>query len=167
MSHRVPIWLYACGHVPRIMEEGNKGLRLRYALRVAMRERSQTVSQLAVHVGVSQSYLSQLLNDDKAMDALSDQHLRRFAAYLGMPPIGAFVLAGRLELADFIEDIPTFEPGLSRGLASISSSPSAAEAGVDITDLERLPIPMKEIFVLLHRRAQLEDFLRPIWEVGG
>jgi len=144
------------------MEKGNKGLRLRHALRVAMRERSHTVSQMAAHVGVSQSYLSQLLNGDKAMDAVSDQHLRRFAAYLGMPPIGAFVLAGRLELADFIEDIPTFEEGISRGLASISSSPSAAEAGVDLTDLERLPVPMKVLIVLLHQRAQLEDFLRPM-----
>ncbi len=144
------------------MEKGNKGLRLRHALRVAMRERSHTVSQLAAHVGVSQSYLSQLLNGDKAMDAVSDQHLRRFAEYLGMPPIGAFVLAGRLELADFIEDIPTFEEGISRGLASISSSPSAAEAGVDLTDLERLPVPMKVLIVLLHQRAQLEDFLRPM-----
>jgi transcriptional regulator with XRE-family HTH domain len=127
-----------------------------------MRERSHTVSQMAAHVGVSQSYLSQLLNGDKAMDAVSDLHLRRFSAYLGIPPIGAFVLAGRLELADFIEDIPTFEEGISRGLASISSSPSAAEAGVDLTDLERLPVPMKVLIVLLHQRAQLEDFLRPM-----
>lgn len=127
-----------------------------------MRERSHTVSQLAAHVRVSQSYLSQLLNGDKAMDAVSDQHLRRFAAYLGIPPIGAFVLAGRLELADFFEDILTFEQGLSRALASISSSPSAAEAGVDLTDLERLPVPMKVLIVLLHQRAQLEDFLRPM-----
>jgi len=42
---------------------------------------------------------------------VSDQHLRRFAAYLGMPPIAAFVLAGLLELADFIETLRSSNNG--------------------------------------------------------
>ncbi|OZI46936.1 helix-turn-helix transcriptional regulator [Bordetella genomosp. 5] len=143
------------------MEKGNKGLRLRHALRVAMRERSHTVSQLASHVGVSQSYLSQLLNGDKAMDAVSDQHLRRLAAYLGMPAIAGFMLAGRLELADFIEGTPTLEQQLESGLAVVSGSPSAAEAGIELADLDQLPVPVKSLIVLLHQRAQVEDILRP------
>lgn len=83
------------------MVKGNNGHRLRQALRVAMHERVESISRVAQQVGISPSYLSQLLSGDKGMESVSDQLLRAFAAYLSMPPVAGFVLAGRLDVADF------------------------------------------------------------------
>ena len=60
-----------------------KGHHLRLALRTAMHERSHGTSYVAKQVGISQSYLSELMRGDKPMEQVSDKHLRAFAAYLG------------------------------------------------------------------------------------
>ncbi len=138
-----------------------KGQHLKLALRATMRRRAESVSYVAKQVGISQSYLSQLISGDKPMEHVSDQHLRRFAAYLGMPPIAGFVLAGRLSASDFLESAPPLEQRLEQALGVVLTSPSAAEAQVSEADLAALPVSVKMLIVLLHQRAEKTDLLRP------
>jgi transcriptional regulator with XRE-family HTH domain len=109
---------------------GQKGHHLRLALGVAMHERSHGTSYFAKQVGISQSYLSELMRGDQPMEQVSDKHLRAFAAYLGVPPVAGFVLAGRLDASDFLEVIPSLEERLEKALRLVFESPSAAEAQV-------------------------------------
>ncbi|MDH3066630.1 helix-turn-helix transcriptional regulator [Achromobacter insolitus] len=136
-----------------------KGQHLKQALRVAMRERSDSLSNVAAQVGISQSYLSQLMNGDKPIAQVSDMHLRSLAAYLRVPPVAGFVLAGRLAAADFLEQAPPLEERLDQALVSVCASPSAAEAQVRLEELRALSVRAKVLVVLLHRRAQQVDLL--------
>ncbi|CAM5496907.1 hypothetical protein AFAE65S_03695 [Alcaligenes phenolicus] len=138
-----------------------KGQHLRLALRATMRQRAESVSGVAKQVGISQSYLSQLINGDKPMEHVSDQHLRRLAAYLGMPPIAGFVLAGRLSVSDFLESVPPVEQRLDQALKAVLASSTAAEAQVSEADVGALPVSVKMWIVLLHQRAERIDLFRP------
>src|SRR5690606_15837202 len=129
----LPIRLYALGHVPYPIgssmnkEIDKKGDHLRRALRAAMQQRLHSLSYVADQVGISQSYLSELMRGDKPIEQVSDKHLRAFAAYLGVPPIAGFVLAGRLDASDFLEVMPSLEERLEKTLKLVCASPSAAE----------------------------------------
>lgn len=138
-----------------------KGHHLRLALRTAMHERSHGTSYVAKQVGISQSYLSELMRGDKPMEQVSDKHLRAFAAYLGVPPVAGFVLAGRLDASDFLEVIPSLEERLANALSKVCASPPAAEAQIQESDLVTLPMPVKMLIVLLYQKTQQVDLLRP------
>ncbi len=138
-----------------------KGHQLRLALRAAMYQRSHSTSYVANHVGISQSYLSELMRGDKPMEHVSDRHLRAFAAYLGVPPVAGFVLAGRLDASDFLEEVPPLEERLAKALSTVCASPSAAEAQIQEGDLATLPVPVKMLIVLLYQQAQQTDLFRP------
>ena len=138
-----------------------KGHHLRLALRTAMHERSHGTSYVAKQVGISQSYLSELMRGDKPMEQVSDKHLRAFAAYLGVPPVAGFVLAGRLDASDFLEVIPSLEERLEKTLRLVCESPSAAEAQIRESDLATLPVPVKMLIALLYQRTQQADLLHP------
>src|SRR5690606_28387943 len=126
--------LYVIGHVPDYKIGNNmrkeiekKGHPLRLALRAAMYERSHGTSYVAKQVGIGQSYLSELMRGDKPMEQVSDKHLRAFAAYLGVPSVAGFILAGRLDASDFLEVMPSLEERLEKTLKLVCASPSAAE----------------------------------------
>lgn len=138
-----------------------KGHHLRLALRTAMHERSHGTSYVAKQVGISQSYLSELMRGDKPMEQVSDKHLRAFAAYLGVPPIAGFVLAGRLDASDFLEVMPSLEERLEKTLKLVCASPSAAEAQIQESDLVTLSVPVKMLIALLYQQTQKADLLRP------
>lgn len=138
-----------------------KGHHLRLALRAAMYERSHGTSYVAKQVGISQSYLSELMRGDKPMEQVSDKHLRAFAAYLGVPSVAGFILAGRLDASDFLEEIPPLEERLAKALSAVCASPSAAEAQIQESDLAMLPVPVKMLIVLLYQQAQQDDVFRP------
>lgn len=105
------------------------------ALVVKMKERmaieGASVSDLAVRLGVSQSYLSQLLSGDKALASVSDALIRRISRYVYLPPVVCFVLSGKLEVDDFADCKYDEElRKLERRAALIADSTFALEAGV-------------------------------------
>ena len=69
-------------------------------------------ADMARAVGVSRSYLSQLLAGDKELSSLNDDALRAIAGYLKLPPVVCFVLAGKLRHADFLEPGMEYETSL-------------------------------------------------------
>ncbi len=105
------------------------------ALVVKMKERmaieGASVSDLAVRLEVSQSYLSQLLSGDKALASVSDALIRRISGYVYLPPVVCFVLSGKLEVDDFADCKYDEElRKLERRAALIADSTFALEAGV-------------------------------------
>nr|WP_313036634.1 helix-turn-helix transcriptional regulator [Achromobacter ruhlandii] len=142
-------------------EKEKKGHHLRLALRAAMHQRSHSISYVANCVGISQNYLSELMRGDKPLENVSDKHLRAFATYLGVPPVAGFVLAGRLDASDFLEEVPPLEERLATALSTVCASPSAAEAQIQESDLATLPVPVKMLIVLLYQQAQQAEVFRP------
>ncbi|MBP4050895.1 helix-turn-helix transcriptional regulator [Chromobacterium violaceum] len=152
------------------MQEANKkGKRLRVALKHALRKKGESISGLAAQQGISQSYLSQLLNGDKPIDGIDDDLLRKFAAYLEVPGVAVFILAERLTAADFLVLSPSLGERLSQAMIPIGQSSAAIESGVEEGTLAALPERMKLLLVLLHQQAYGVELLNPsrAWWFGG
>ncbi len=110
-------------------------------------------ADMARAVGVSRSYLSQLLAGDKELSSLNDDALRAIAGYLKLPPVVCFVLAGKLRHADFLEPGMEYETSLRAALELIAESPFGLEAVVDKAMLFDLKEPVKLLLVFLYQAA--------------
>jgi len=75
--------------------------------------------------------------------------------------VAGFVLAGRLDASDFLEEVPPLEERLATALSTVCASPSAAEAQIQESDLATLPVPVKMLIVLLYQQAQQAEVFRP------
>ena len=130
-----------------------KGHRLRVELKHKIFENGDNISNIAIRFGISQSYLSQLINGDKLLAGVDDDLLRKFAAYLDIPCIAAFLMAERLYAADFISSKKTHDDKLKDAMAYIYQSPSGIESGVSESELEALPEKVKLLIVLLFQKS--------------
>lgn len=152
------------------MQEANKkGKRLRVALKHALRKKGESISGLAAQLGISQSYLSQLLSGDKPIDCIGDDLLRKFAAYIEVPGVAGFILAERLTAADFMAVSPPLLERLSQAMTSISQSSAAIESGIEEGALKALPERVKLLLVLLYQKAYGVELLSSSlgWWLGG
>lgn len=152
------------------MQEANKkGKRLRMALKNTLRKKGESISSLAAQLGISQSYLSQLLNADKPIAGIDDDLLRKFADYLEVPGVAGFIMAERLSAADFLAPFPSMAERLREAMTPVSQSPAAIESGVDEVALEALPEKMKLLLVLLCQKAYGVELLNKPkgWWFGG
>jgi transcriptional regulator with XRE-family HTH domain len=60
----------------------------------------ESQTKLAKRLGISKSYLSELLNGTKDIAVANDQLVREIASYLNIQVVMAFVLAGKLRSED-------------------------------------------------------------------
>ncbi len=128
-------------------------------LRQRMESDNVSVSNLARQLGVAQSYLSELLCGDKSFQRLDEERLRTVANYLRVPAVIAFLLAGRLRHADFVEPEIDVDGQLSLAMAAIAKSPLGLEAAVSLQMLLALPSEVKVILALMYQSAGGEYFL--------
>jgi len=140
--------------VEEIMNEGKyDGRSLAALLGARMRSDGVSVKDLAIRLGISQSYFSQLLNGDKPITAVNDEFLRRSATYLELPAVISYLLAGRLRSEDFFEAPQSFPALLASALKVVSTSRHAQEVVVTFEQLTALEAPIQHLVVLLYEVA--------------
>lgn len=115
------------------------------------------IVDMARVLGLSRSYLSQLLASEKEFSGVGNDVLRAVARYLELPPVVCFVLAGKLEHADFLEPKVEYEAQLRAALEVIAESTFALEAAVDKSMLWSLQEPVKLLLVLLYQAVSGAD----------
>ena len=123
-------------------------------LRAKMRREDLSLKQLARHLQVGQSYVSQLSCGAKPLSSVSDQFLRGCAEYLGMPVVLIYLLSGRLQSKDFFIPPTNMDLLVDCALEQIGRTTIAAETAIDFTILSRLPMAAKLLIVLLYERAE-------------
>lgn len=136
------------------MNDGKTGGRpLAAMLSTKMRVDGTKAAEMAGIIGISASYLSQLLTGDKAFSGVDNAVLRAVARYLELPAVVCFVLAGKLQHEDFLEYEVVFEAELHRALTVVAASPYGLEAAVDSVMLAGVPEPVKLLLVLMYQAA--------------
>lgn len=124
------------------------------ALVARLRERivadGQSVSQCAEALGISQSYLSQLLRGDKSIAGASTALLRRIAGYLHLPPVVGLLLAGVVKREDFFSDLQDELRARDRALAIIAESTFGLEACVTREMLRDAAPGLQDLVVSLY-----------------
>lgn len=130
-----------------------KGRPLATQLLRRMNLNGVTVTAMAKQLGISQSYLSELLVGDKEFSTVRDDLVRAIAAYLGVPVVVCMVLAGRLQHRDFVAPAVDVDARRRAALAEVATSAMAMETAVDIQLLSDIPVPVQYLVVLLFERA--------------
>lgn len=118
-----------------------------------------STSALAVRLGISQGYLSQLLQEYKPIDAANDSLIRECAKYLHISPITSFLLAGRLMREDFYDPQWSFEQHLEEALKFVSKAGLAQDAAVSFAQLGSLPTSVQYLIVLLYEMAYEQELM--------
>ncbi len=131
-----------------IHECGNKNV-LATQLATHMNIQCVSVAKLAGMLGISSGYLSQLLSGDKSFASARDDVLRSAASVLGLPPVIAFLLAGRLRHEDFVEPCVSLQAELSVAMRDLSDSPYGLEVAVAKDDLVALPIQVQHLLAII------------------
>lgn len=136
------------------MKNGNtEGQPLISMLSTRMAIEGIRATDMARTLGISRSYLSQLVAGDKELSSLNDDALRAVARYLRLPPVVCFVLAGKLRHADFLDPGAECEASLRGALERIAESPFGLEAVINKEMLFELPEPVKMLLALLYQAA--------------
>lgn len=122
-------------------------------LAAKMRLSGMSEQSLANYLGISQSYLSQLLNGKKNASVVSETLLRRSAGFLEMPAVICFLLAGRLRSEDFFDSSDNLPSRLAKALKAVAASRYAQETSVTSEQLGELPERVQLLIVLLYETA--------------
>lgn len=136
------------------MKQPVKGQPLLDLLQAKLHSDSITLAQLGELLGLSQSYISQLLSGDKPVSALQRDVIRRIAGFLDMPTVLCELLGGRLEASDFFSVRDKYAHALEYALQTVAASNSAMESAVRLDDLLALPDSVKLLLVLLYELAE-------------
>lgn len=115
--------------------------------------KKERVSSVAKQLGVSQSYLSELLSGGRAFAAAGDELLRGVADYLGLPAVACMLLAGKLRPDDFIDPGADAESQLRAALEHVAASTFGMQVAVDAELLQRAPVPVQHLVVRLFEAA--------------
>ena len=107
------------------------------------------VSTLAGMLGISTSYMSQLLAGDKRFSVASDEVVRAAAKVLELPAVICFLLTGKLRHEDFVEPTVSFQDELAVAMRDLANSPEALELAVDRDDLLAMPVPVQHLVAVL------------------
>lgn len=140
-------------------EDNNPGSLARL-LSVKMHQDELTAKALAGKLGISPSYLSQLLSGEKCLATARDKLVRKCAAYLGIPAVLAFLWAGKLSGKDFFREPKSLKERLQAGMRIVSESQYAGEAGVSSADLsglnEQVQLLLARLFEIAEGRLVIE-----------
>ena len=88
------------------------------------------------------------------MAAVSDGFLRASAEYLEIPVVLVYLLAGRLQAADFFVPPLSWQHHVDEALREVAASNIAAEPAVNSEMLLALPDAVKLLVVLLYERSE-------------
>lgn len=123
-------------------------------LSVKMHQDELTAKALARKLGISPSYLSQLLSGEKCLATAREKLVRQCAEYLGIPAVLAFLWTGKLTSNDFFHEPKSLNERLKAGMRIVSESQYAGEAGVSSADLLGLN---EHVQLLLARLFEIAD----------
>ncbi|NMF96152.1 hypothetical protein GPA27_01910 [Aromatoleum toluolicum] len=112
--------------------------------------KKERVSSVAKQLGVSQSYLSELLSGGRAFAAAGDELLRGVAVYLGLPAVACMLMAGKLRPDDFIDPGADVESQLRAALEHVAASTFGMQVAVNSEILQEVPLPVQHLVVLLY-----------------
>lgn len=113
----------------------------------------QSVSKLAAEVGISQSYMSELLVGDKQFSKLDDEIVRAIAAHLKIPAVVALLMAGKLRHGDFVDRPLELDEMLHEAVQQIGNSSYALESAVTASVLTQLSVEVRLLLMLLFQDA--------------
>lgn len=108
-----------------------------------------TLSMLAAELGISQSYLTELLLGDKPFSGLRRESVRALAAWLELPAVRLFRLSGLLVPEDYFVEGREQDGDVEQALRRVAASSYAMDAGVDDTMLIGLPAQVRQLLVLV------------------
>jgi len=131
----------------------NGGGHLARRIKQRMFFRGDRAKYVAGVLGVSSAYLGQLLAGDRSFASANEQLLRRVAGYLQLKPIMCFMLAGKIEAADFSSDQAEIRRLTERALDFIAESSYALEAGVERQMLYDVRAEIQQLVLLLYQSA--------------
>lgn len=132
------------------MKYGNSN-REALATMLAVRREAEgvAVSTMAGMLGISTSYMSQLLAGDKRFSVASDEVIRAAAKVLELPAVICFLLTGKLRHEDFVEPMVSFQAELALAMRDLANSPDALELAVGQDDLLAMPLPVQHLVAVL------------------
>lgn len=140
-------------------EDNNPGSLARL-LSVKMHQDELSAKALASKLGISPSYLSQLLSGEKCLVTARDKLVRQCADYLGIPAVLAFLWTGKLTSNDFFHEPRSLKERLSASMRVVSESQYAGEAGVSRADLlglnEQVQLLLAHLFEIAEGRSLIE-----------
>lgn len=142
-----------------MMSRKNVGHPLSALLIQGIERQGATISKLAVELGISQSYLSELLAGDKSFSKLDDELVRAMALYINIPAVVAFILSGKLRHQDFFDGLLGLEDRLQGAMYRVGESSYALEAAVTIPTLMKLPTEVKLLLVLVFQEATGDNLI--------
>lgn len=140
-------------------KEVDNGRPLATLLTAKMRRDGYSVSALAARLGISQSYMSQLLAGEKPFTSANDAFIRNCADYIDQPVVIGFLLCGKLKMRDFFETPKEFPERLDDALKIVSKSAFAAEAAVDLDQLRALSTSVQMLIVLTFENATGDELI--------
>lgn len=117
---------------------------------IHMKTQGIEVGSMARTLGISASYMSQLLAGDKTFKSANFDLLRSVASVLGLPGVIAFILVGQLKHEDFVEPYINIQTELEHAMRELSTSPYALELGEGIDELSRLPVRAQHLLATLY-----------------
>jgi len=127
----------------------NHQTALAMLLAAKMGEASISQSKLSEILGISKSYVSQLLSGEKHTRHISIETLRAIAAYLKLPVIDCLVLAEVLKHADFTPGKNDESLTIERALNFVAESTMAQTIGVTKKELYKIPENTKILIIRL------------------
>jgi transcriptional regulator with XRE-family HTH domain len=139
------------------------GVKLARRLNEQIARRGDKAKSVAECLGISSGYLSQLLACDRSFASASEELLRRVARYLQVTPVTCFLLAGKIEVADFFADQLDSSRLTGRAMDFIAESSFALEAGVERQMLSEVKQEIQQLVLLLYQEAT-DTRLMPVAE---
>ena len=118
-----------------------------------------SASSLAARLGISQSYMSQLLAEKRSFASANDAFIRNCADFIDQPAVIGFLLCGKLKMRDFFEAPKEFPERLDDALKIISKTAIAAETAVDLEQLRALSSSVQMLIVLAIENATGEELI--------
>ncbi|WP_081700197.1 helix-turn-helix domain-containing protein [Azonexus hydrophilus] len=112
-------------------------------------EASISQSKLSEILGISKSYVSQLLSGEKQTRHINIETLRAIAAYLKLPVIDCLVLAEVLKQKDFMPGQKDETLTIERALNFVAMSTMAQTIGVTKNELYKIPENAKVLIIKL------------------
>ncbi len=122
------------------------------------RRRNQSLTEMATELGVTYGYIVQLRNGHRCCENLSNVVVQAAARYLGVPAIVVKLLAGVINVQDFLYPYETEEEFVERAMRRVLDDPQfRVSVPVDVAEL---PLEAKKALVMLYAESVPHDVLQ-------
>lgn len=121
------------------------------------RRRREDYKQIAVHLGVTYGYISQLRSGLRRAEHISHDVAVACARYLGVPPIVVKLVAGKFGMSDFVHPQVDEEAVLDRAVERMLDDPAVRP--LLPVDMSVLPVEAKRALVTMYSEVSGHDLL--------